>query len=101
MQPFIKWAGGKTNELSIIKENMPKNINRYIEPFIGGGAVYLNINHKISLINDLSTELINLYTCIKEQNEIFFDELEKIYLSFREIDILIDNNKDVILDLNN
>ena len=101
MQPFIKWAGGKTNELSIIKENMPKNINRYIEPFIGGGAAYLDINHKTSLINDLSTELINLYTCIKEQNKAFFDELEMVYSSFRKIDILIDNNNNIILNLYN
>ena len=34
MKPFIKWAGGKEKELSIIKENLPVKMNRYIEPFI-------------------------------------------------------------------
>ena len=41
---FIKWAGGKEKELPIILKNLPKNFNRYVEPFVGGGAVYLNIN---------------------------------------------------------
>ena len=40
IKPFIKWAGGKEKELTYIKENLPKKIDRYIEPFVGGGAVY-------------------------------------------------------------
>ena len=40
MKPFVKWAGGKEHELSVIMENMPKKINNYIEPFLGGGALY-------------------------------------------------------------
>lgn len=40
MKHFIKWAGGKEKELSIIIENLPKNYDRFIEPFVGGGAVY-------------------------------------------------------------
>ena len=65
MNPIIKWAGGKEKELPYIKENLPSNINRYIEPFVGGGAVYFNLNIKESIINDKSEELINLYRCIK------------------------------------
>ena len=58
MNPIIKWAGGKEKELPYIKENLPSNIKRYIEPFIGGGAVYFNLNVKKSIINDKSEELI-------------------------------------------
>ncbi len=39
---FIKWAGGKEKELPIILKNLPSNFDRYVEPFVGGGAVYLN-----------------------------------------------------------
>ena len=46
-KPFIKWAGGKEKEWPIIKDNLPKDFERYVEPFIGGGAVYLNINYWI------------------------------------------------------
>ena len=35
-KPFIKWAGGKEKEWPIIKENLPKEFSRYVEPFVGG-----------------------------------------------------------------
>jgi DNA adenine methylase len=41
--PFVKWAGGKRQLLSEIQQNMPKSYNRYFEPFIGGGAVFFEI----------------------------------------------------------
>ena len=37
--PFVKWAGGKRQLLSQIKERMPEKYNNYFEPFVGGGAV--------------------------------------------------------------
>ena len=37
--PFVKWAGGKRQLLTQIKERMPKFYNKYYEPFVGGGAV--------------------------------------------------------------
>lgn len=101
MKPFIKWAGGKEKELSIIKENLPVKMNRYIEPFIGGGAVYLGLEKKDSYINDLSVELTNLYKCVSEQNKDFFTILQSMYDAFRSIDMIIDNNEKVILDLYN
>ena len=64
MKPFIKWAGGKEKELPIILENLPKKFERYIEPFVGGGAVYFALNKPNSIINDKSDELINLYNFI-------------------------------------
>ena len=62
MQPFIKWPGGKQEELKVIIPNLPKKIERYIEPFVGGGAVYLDIDKTEELIiNDKSKELISLF----------------------------------------
>ena len=46
LQPLIKWAGGKEQELDKIIPNLPKKINKYYEPFIGGGALYFYLNHK-------------------------------------------------------
>ena len=69
MNPIIKWAGGKEKELPYIKENLPSNIKRYIEPFVGGGAVYFYLNVKKSIINDKSEELINLYSYQHHQYE--------------------------------
>ena len=43
LKPFVKWAGGKTQFLGIISFLIPNSYNHLIEPFVGGGAVFLNI----------------------------------------------------------
>jgi len=67
MKPLIKWTGGKSKELKIIKEYIP-TFNRYIEPFFGGGALYFDLLPKQAKINDISTTLMNYYNLIKNQN---------------------------------
>lgn len=92
MNPIIKWAGGKEKELPYIKENLPSNIKRYIEPFIGGGAVYFNLDIKKSIINDKSEELINLYRCIKNNDKEFFSNLKAIYKNWILLERVVENN---------
>ena len=99
MNPIIKWAGGKEKELPYIKENLPSNINRYIEPFVGGGAVYFNLNIKESIINDKSEELINLYRCIKNHDKEFFDKLKAIYKNWRLLEGVVENNSEELLKI--
>ena len=98
-KPFIKWAGGKEKELPYIKENLPKEIDRYIEPFIGGGAVYFNINIKDSYINDKSEELINLYSCIKNNDIKFYNKINSIYKNWRLLEQVVQNNKKELLEI--
>ena len=79
MNSPIKYPGGKNNELNVILPNFPKKVNRFFEPFVGGGAVYFNVNEEIPLlINDKSKELINFYIQIKNRNNDFLDTLSKI-----------------------
>lgn len=63
--PFIKWAGGKTQLLPKIKEKLPKNYNRYIEPFVGGGAVLFELQPNKAIINDINKALIYTYKIIR------------------------------------
>lgn len=65
--PILKWAGGKTQLLTEIKSRMPNIFNKYIEPFIGGGAVFFDLEKKGSIIADANPELINLYVQIAEE----------------------------------
>lgn len=65
MKPFVKWAGGKTQLLGEINQYLPKNFDRLVEPFVGGGALFLNLEHDKVWINDLNKELINLYQQVK------------------------------------
>ena len=99
MNPIIKWAGGKEKELPYIEENLPKKINRYIEPFVGGGAVYFDLNIKNSIINDKSEELINLYTCISSQDKEFFSKLKAIYKNWRLLESIVENNSNELLKI--
>jgi DNA adenine methylase len=64
-QPFLKWAGGKRQLLPEIRKYIPKQFNRYFEPFVGGGAVLLDLQPKQAFVNDANAELINLYNVIK------------------------------------
>ncbi|MBR9691962.1 Dam family site-specific DNA-(adenine-N6)-methyltransferase, partial [Candidatus Woesearchaeota archaeon] len=70
---FVKWAGGKRQLLEQFESLFPKKINRYFEPFIGGGAVTLHIlrNYKPKeiLISDINEELINFYKVVQNNVE--------------------------------
>ena len=64
--PFVKWAGGKRQLLEEINKRMPKNYNRYFEPFVGGGAVLFDLQPDDAIINDINKALINAYRQIKQ-----------------------------------
>jgi DNA adenine methylase len=65
--PVVKWVGGKRQIIEEIKNHIPHNISNlcYCEPFVGGGAVLFNLQPNKAIINDINTELINLYNIIK------------------------------------
>ena len=64
LKPFLKWAGGKTQLLDELIAKAPSKFNRYIEPFIGGGALFFAIRPQSGVIADSNPELVNLYRCI-------------------------------------
>jgi len=78
MKPFFKWAGGKTKELPKIKSYLPEKINTYYEPFVGGGAAWLNIHHTPSVINDKWYDIYNFYTQLKENSHILIPKLQGV-----------------------
>ncbi|MEG3029855.1 MAG: DNA adenine methylase [Oscillospiraceae bacterium] len=93
-KPFIKWAGGKTQLLPQIKNKYPvelgKTINKYCEPFVGGGAVLFDIlstyNLEEVLINDINAELTNTYSQIKNHLNVLIDELSEMQEYFWKLD---------------
>ena len=91
-KPFIKWVGGKGQLLPEINKLYPvelgKNINKYAEIFIGGGAVLFDILSKYRLdqvyISDKNLELINTYRNIKDNVDVLIKslkEMEEEYIS--------------------
>lgn len=78
VSPFLKWAGGKRQLLAQIRERMPREYNRYYEPFIGGGAVVFDLLPENALINDINEALINAYVQIRENVDSFLDNINRI-----------------------
>jgi DNA adenine methylase len=72
ISPLVKWSGGKGDEIPIIKKYIPKKYERYIEPFVGGGACFFKFaqhsSEKSNVINDIHPALINFYKEIKKGN---------------------------------
>lgn len=69
MKPIIKWVGGKHGNLEHIRKLLPVSYNKYYEPFLGGGAVLLDLNPKEAYVNDINPKLIDMYIMIRDQVE--------------------------------
>ncbi|MEL4377663.1 Dam family site-specific DNA-(adenine-N6)-methyltransferase [Brucella cytisi] len=67
MKPFIKWAGGKRWLLNDPSFSLPAYSGRYIEPFLGGGAVFFHLAPKHAIISDVNERLIATYQSIRDE----------------------------------
>ena len=97
VKPFVKWAGGKNSLIPQLTKYYPfelKNgtIERYIEPFVGGGAVLIDILQKYEVKEayafDINKDLINCYNVIKTNVENLIQELDKKEKKF----LILDND---------
>jgi len=88
-RPFVKWSGGKGQPLDRLEPLFPRRFNRYIEPFVGAGAVFfclynlglIGANPRLrrapALLNDLNAELMNVYQVVRDHLEELIDELAR------------------------
>lgn len=74
-RPILKWAGGKTQLLEELNAKSPKRYNRYIEPFVGGGALFFDLRPQAAVLGDSNPELVNLYQCVKSNHQEVLDYL--------------------------
>ncbi|PLX41688.1 MAG: modification methylase [Deltaproteobacteria bacterium] len=90
--PFVKWAGGKRQLLDELLKRAPESYERYVEPFVGGGALFFALSPKSAILIDLNAELINLYRVVKEKPRELLEELsrhrneEEYYYAVRTLD---------------
>lgn len=68
-KPFVKWAGGKRQIINKLMEYVPEEFDTYYEPFVGGGALLFELSPKKAVINDYNQELMNVYTCLKDEKK--------------------------------
>lgn len=94
LKPIIKWAGGKGQLVSEISKRYPAElghrINKYAEPFIGGGAVMLDVLSKYDLtevyISDINSALINTYVCVRDNLRELLQRLHSFEDAFSSLD---------------
>ena len=90
--PIVKWVGGKRQLMFELLKNMQKSYNRYFEPFIGGGALFFELQPEQAYISDMNEELINLYSVVRDNVYGLIDNLSKhevskeYFLEIRNID---------------
>lgn len=78
-KPILKWAGGKSGILNQLVEKFPSNFSRYIEPFLGGAAVFLALKEGTpAILNDYNEELFNLYTVVGTKPRELMSALDKM-----------------------
>ncbi|HUW20428.1 MAG TPA: DNA adenine methylase [Sedimentisphaerales bacterium] len=92
-KPFLKWAGGKTQLLDQIDKRLPKEdfangrIDTYVEPFLGGGAVFFHIAQRYAsfrrfYLSDINEDLVRSFEAVKENVEAVIAELEVLQGAF-------------------
>lgn len=75
IKPVLKWAGGKSQLIPYLEKKIPDNFNTYIEPFIGGAALFFFLRPKKAIISDNNPELVNLYQVIAAKPKELLKEL--------------------------
>lgn len=96
VKPFVKWAGGKGSLLPQLNKFYPlelknETIDKYVEPFVGGGAVLINILQKYKVKEayafDINIDLINCYNIIKVNVDKLIKELSKKETQFLKLNL--------------
>ena len=75
--PFLRWAGGKRWLINSGVNFYPKEYQTYIEPFLGGGAVFFFLNPKRAILSDINENLVQTFQAIKDDWKTVFDGISK------------------------
>ncbi len=79
IRPFLKWPGGKYRLIGRIQGLLPQG-KQLIEPFVGGGAVFLNTNFERYLLNDANPDLIKLYQTLQKEGRHFITICQSFFI---------------------
>jgi len=75
-EPILKWAGGKRQLLDELYARFPATYGRYHEPFVGGGAVFFDLEPTDATVNDANPRLVNFYERVRDEPEALIERLE-------------------------
>lgn len=93
--PFLKWPGGKGNVLNQLLQHAPPElvkggIRRYVEPFLGGGALFFHLAHlgliERFVLNDVNPDLVLTYRTVQQEVEPLITHLQQMQDHYRTLD---------------
>lgn len=65
-RPFLRWAGSKRSLLSHVVPILPREYERYFEPFLGSGSLFFLLRPEIAFLNDLNGDLISTFRAVRD-----------------------------------
>jgi DNA adenine methylase len=78
-RPFLRWAGSKRRLLPKLVPRLPREYNRYFEPFLGGGSVFFALKPEAAVLSDINFSLIQAFRAIR-------DDVDHVIRILREMD---------------
>lgn len=78
LEPFLKWPGGKRWLVQRHASLFPTSCRRYLEPFLGGGAVFFYLLPDRAVLSDTNGELINAYQCLRQHPALIDERLRAL-----------------------
>jgi DNA adenine methylase len=89
VRPILKWAGGKRQLLPMLRRHYPPTLERYLEPFLGSGAVYLDCHNQGLLdacevhLSDINADVIGCYRMVRDSVEAVIESLDSLEAGHR------------------
>lgn len=84
-KPFLRWPGGKAQLLPQLHKRMPEHIGTYVEPFVGGGALFYGTCPTQAVLNDANSKLVNLYINVRDHKDELVANLASYELEYNSL----------------
>jgi DNA adenine methylase len=90
LKPLLKWAGGKRQLLPVLAEHYPPTFSRYIEPFVGSGAVFFDLLNtgrlarRAIMLCDVNPDLIGCYWTVRDRADEVIRSLRVLAREYRK-----------------
>ncbi|HUF80443.1 MAG TPA: Dam family site-specific DNA-(adenine-N6)-methyltransferase, partial [Burkholderiales bacterium] len=85
-RPFLKWAGGKRSLAPKVVEMLPASYRRYVEPFLGAGAVFFAAQEKrrdlAAVLSDLNAELVSAFEVVRDRPGALIEQLQALQAGY-------------------
>ncbi len=99
-KPFLKWAGGKSRLLPVLRDCLARQTYRgYFEPFLGGGALFFDVAPKTAVLNDRNSELIFCYQIVRDHPAELLNSLKRMQISESEFYRLRSLSPEILSDV--